>query len=98
VATDSLVSEGCIISGGRVHRSVLSPNVRINSFSVVEESIILDGVNIGRRTKVRRAIIDKNVHLPPDEQIGYDLERDRARFTVSPGGVVVVPMRFNFGR
>jgi glucose-1-phosphate adenylyltransferase len=96
VATDSLISEGCIVSGGRVHRSVISPNVRINSFSVVEESIILDGVNIGRRTKVRRAIIDKNVHVPPDETIGYDLEKDRRRFTVDPSGIVIVPKGFKF--
>lgn len=96
VATDSLISEGCIISGGRVHRSILSPNVRINSFSLVEESIVLDGVNVGRRTKVRRAIVDKNVQIPPDESIGYDLESDRKRFTVDPSGIVIVPKGFRF--
>ncbi len=96
VATDSLVSEGCILSGGRVHRSVLSPNVRINSFSVVEESILLDGVNVGRRAKVRRAIIDKNVVVPADERIGYDLDRDRKRFTVDPSGIVIVPKGYRF--
>jgi len=90
-ATDSLVSEGCIISGGHVHKSVLSPRVRINSFSYVEESILFENVNVGRRARIRRAIIDKNVEIPPGSTIGYDLEADRRRFPVSEGGVVVIP-------
>ena len=65
MATDSLVSEGCIISGGRIDRSVLSPGVRINSFAHVEESILMDGVDVGRHARMRRAIIDKGVHIPP---------------------------------
>jgi glucose-1-phosphate adenylyltransferase len=91
ISTDSLVSEGCIISGGHIHRTILSPNVRINSFSNVEESILFHGVDIGRHAMVRKAIIDKNVKIPPYMQIGYDIDQDRERFTVSEGGVVVIP-------
>lgn len=90
-ATDSLVSEGCIISGGHVHRSVLSPHVRINSFSEVTESILFENVQIGRRCRIRRAIIDKNVDIPPGMTIGYNLDEDRQRFTVTSNGVVVIP-------
>jgi glucose-1-phosphate adenylyltransferase len=90
-ATDSLVSEGCIISGGHVNRSVLSPKVRINSFSEVQESILFENVTIGRRCRIRRAIIDKNVEIPPGMTIGYDLEEDKRRFHVTSGGVVVIP-------
>jgi glucose-1-phosphate adenylyltransferase len=91
VATDSMVSEGCIISGGYVHRSILGPSVRVNSFSRVTESILFDGVQVGRHAEIRRAIIDKNVVVPTGTKIGFDLDEDRHRFTVSEGGVVVVP-------
>ncbi len=90
-ATDSLVSEGCIISGAHVHRSVLSPKVRVNSYSSVTESILFENVQIGRRCKIRRAIVDKNVDIPPGTTIGYDTEEDRQRFHVTPEGVVVIP-------
>jgi glucose-1-phosphate adenylyltransferase len=90
-ATDSLVSEGCILSGGRVHQSVLSPKVRVNSFSEVQECILFENVQIGRHCRIRRAIIDKNVEVPPDTTIGYDAEADRQRFHVTPKGVVVIP-------
>jgi glucose-1-phosphate adenylyltransferase len=89
-AFNSIVSSGVIVSGGTVRRSVLSPQVRINSFSTIEDSVLFDSVDIGRGATVRRAIIDKNVRVPPGEEIGVDLERDRERFTVSDGGVVVV--------
>ena len=92
-ATDSLVSDGCIISGGRIHRSVLSPRVRVNSFSEVEESIIFENVQIGRHARIRRAIIDKDVEIPSNASIGYDLEEDQRRFYVSPEGIVVIPKR-----
>jgi len=65
--------------------------VRVNSFSSVSESIIFDGVEIGRHARIRRAIIDKNVIVPPGTEIGYDEDEDRRRFTVSESGVVVVP-------
>jgi glucose-1-phosphate adenylyltransferase len=90
-ATDSLVSEGCIISGGSVNRSVLSPKVRVNSFSEVEDSILFENVTIGRRCRIRRAIIDKNVEIPQGMTIGYDPVEDKRRFHVTPEGVVVIP-------
>lgn len=91
VALDSIVCQGCILSGGRVVRSVLSPRVRVNSYAVVEDSILFGEVDIGRHAKVRRAIIDKGVHIPPGVEIGYDLEQDRARgFSVTENGVVVI--------
>jgi len=90
-ALDSLVSSGCIISGGLVHRSVLSPNVRVNSFSEVHESVLMEGVDIGRYAKIKRTIIDKDVKIPPGTQVGYNLDEDRKRFTVSKKGVVIIP-------
>jgi glucose-1-phosphate adenylyltransferase len=96
IATDSLVSEGCIISGGRIDRTVLSPGVRINSFAHVEESILFEGVDVGRHCRIRRAIIDKNVHIPPGTEIGCDPGLDRARFTISDEGIVVVPKGTRF--
>jgi glucose-1-phosphate adenylyltransferase len=96
IATDSLVSEGCIISGGRIDRTVLSPGVRINSFAHVEESILFENVDIGRHCRIRRAIIDKNVRIPPNTQIGYDRDQDAARFALSPEGIVVVPKGTEF--
>jgi ADP-glucose pyrophosphorylase len=90
VALDSMVANGCIISGGRVERSILSNNVRINSYSSVMDSIIMEGVDIGRNAKIRRAIIDKDVKIPSGTEIGYDLEEDKKRFTVTESGLVVV--------
>jgi glucose-1-phosphate adenylyltransferase len=87
---DSIVSGGCIISGGRVERSILSPNVRINSFSEVFDSILLEGVNVGRYAKIKRSIIDKDVNIPPGMVIGYNLEEDRKKFYVTESGIVVV--------
>jgi glucose-1-phosphate adenylyltransferase len=89
-ATDSLVSEGSIVSGGRVDRSVLGPKVRVNSYAQVEESIIHEGVDVGRHCRIRRAIVDKNVKIPPGTEIGYDPEADRRRFHVVDD-IVVVP-------
>ncbi|HMY14776.1 MAG TPA: glucose-1-phosphate adenylyltransferase [Polyangium sp.] len=97
IATESLVSLGCIISGGRIHRSVLSNRCRVNSFSHVEESVLFENVVIGRHAKIRRAIIDKDVEVPPNTQIGYNLEEDRKRWYVSDGGIVVIPKRAKIG-
>jgi glucose-1-phosphate adenylyltransferase len=91
IATDSLVSDGVIISGGTINRSILHPRVRIHSYTDIDESILMDGVDVGRHSKIRRAIIDKGVMLPPNTTIGYDLEHDRQRFTVTESGIVVVP-------
>lgn len=92
-ATESIVSLGCIISGGRIHRTVLGSGCRVNSFSEVEDSILLDNVTVGRHAKIRRAIIDKDVEIPAGARIGYDLERDRRRWYVSETGIVVIPKR-----
>lgn len=91
IATDSMVSDGVIISGGTINRCVLHPRVRIHSYSEVDESILMDGVEVGRHSKIRRAIIDKGVKIPPNSMIGYDLEADRQRYTVTDSGIVVVP-------
>ena len=91
VALDSLICNGCIISGGRVERSILSPDVRINSFSSVQDSILFDRVEVGRNARIRKAIIDKDVKIPPGFLIGYDLKQDAERFTVTDSGIVVVP-------
>ncbi len=89
-ALNSLVAPGAIVSGGTVRGSILSLEARVNSFSEVTDSVLLDNVDVGRGAIVRRAVIDKNVRIPEGEQIGVDLDRDRRRFTVSEGGVVVV--------
>jgi glucose-1-phosphate adenylyltransferase len=88
---DSVICGGCIISGGKVQHSVLSPRVRINSYSEVIDSVLLEGVNVGRDARVRRAIVDKDVGIPSGMEIGYHLEEDRKRFTVTESGIVVVP-------
>ena len=91
MALNSILSSGCIISGGSVRRSILSPRVRVNSYAEVEDSILLDGVEIGRHAKIRGAIIDKEVQIPSGMEIGYRLEEDAKRFTVTGSGIVVVP-------
>jgi glucose-1-phosphate adenylyltransferase len=91
VALDSVVCGGCIVSGGRVRRSILSPRVRINSFASVEDSILFDEVDVGRYCRIRNAIIDKYVKVPAGMEIGYDLDQDRKLFTVTDSGIVVIP-------
>lgn len=92
MATNSMVSEGCIISGGGLSHCVLSPKVRINSYSSVTDSILMEQVDVGRYSQIRKAIIDKNVVIPPHTKIGFDREEDLKRgFHVSAGGVTVVP-------
>ncbi len=90
-ATDSLISEGCIISGTHVHHSILSPQVRLNSYSSIEDSIIFEKVSIGRHCRIRNAIIDKHVVIPAGTVIGYDAEADKRRFHVTESGIVVIP-------
>ena len=92
VAIDSIVSAGCIISGGQVRRSVLSPGVRVHSYSEVENSILMPNVSVGRYSRVRRAILDHGVSLPRNSVVGFDQEADRAKgYLISEGGVTVVP-------
>jgi glucose-1-phosphate adenylyltransferase len=92
VAVDSIVAAGCIVSGGRVVRSVLSTGVRVNSYCEVEYSILMPNVTIGRNSRIRRAIVDTGVEIPDSSVVGYDVEEDRARgYTVTDSGIVVVP-------
>jgi glucose-1-phosphate adenylyltransferase len=90
-ALDSMVCAGVVISGGTVRRSVLSPGAHIHSYAQVDDSVIMQGVDVGRRAVVRRAIVDKNVRIAPRAQIGVDAAADRERFTVSAAGIVVIP-------
>jgi glucose-1-phosphate adenylyltransferase len=90
LAIDSAVSGGCILSGGMVRNSVLARGVKVHTGAVVEDSIILDNCDIGRRAKVRKAILDKNVRVPPDAVIGYDLEADSRLYHVTESGIVVI--------
>ena len=89
-ALDSIVSNGCIVSGGMVKNSVLSPDVRINSYSEVDQSILFSHVSVGRRCHIRRAILDRDVHIPEGTTIGYDTEADRQRYFVTESGITVV--------
>jgi glucose-1-phosphate adenylyltransferase len=92
VAIDSIVSPGCIISGGRVSRSILSPGVRVNSYCEIEDSILLNNVTVGRYSRIRRAIIDSDVELPEGSVIGFDLPSDRGHgYTITDSNIVVVP-------
>ena len=91
-ALDSIVCSGCVISGGTVHGSILGPQVRINSFSEIHDSLLFDNVNVGRHCRIRRAIIDKDIEIPEHTDIGYDLEKDRQRgFKITDKGIVVIP-------
>ena len=92
MATNSMVSEGCIVSGAGLSRCVLSPKVKVNSFSQISESILMENVEIGRHSRIKKAIIDKNVIVPPNTRIGFNREEDEKRgFHVSPNSVTVVP-------
>ncbi|MGQ0812387.1 MAG: glucose-1-phosphate adenylyltransferase [Nitrospiraceae bacterium] len=90
LALDSIVCGGCIMAGGRVQTSVLSPNVRVLDHADVRESVLMENVIIGEHAKIRRAIIDKDVVIPPHTEIGYDSETDRQRFQVTDSGLVVI--------
>jgi glucose-1-phosphate adenylyltransferase len=97
IAIDSIVSAGCIVSGGRVSHSVLSPGVRVNSYCEVEYSILMPNVEIGRYGRIRRAIVDVGVKLPESTVIGFDPEEDRAKgYTVTEAGIVVVPSQSTY--
>ena len=92
LAVDSIVSPGCIISGGRVNRSVLGPFVRVNSYCEIDESILQPRAMIGRYSRVRRAIIGEDVTLPENSRVGFDAEEDRALGrVVTESGITVVP-------
>ncbi len=95
-ALDSIVSGGCILAGGLVRKSVLSRGVRVHTGAMVEGCVIMDNCDIGRRAKLRRAILDKNVRIPADTEVGYDLEADRARgWHVTESGIVVIGRQYS---
>jgi glucose-1-phosphate adenylyltransferase len=89
-ALDSIVSTGCIVSGSRVTGSILCPNVRVHSFCSVDQSILMPGVRVGRHSRIRRAIIDRDVFIPRGACIGFHADEDRKRHTVTDKGIVVV--------
>jgi len=89
-ALDSIISGGCIISGSRVIGSILCPNVRVHSFCEIEQTILMPGVRVGRHARVRRAIIDRDVLIPRGALIGYNVEEDRRRHSITDSGVVIV--------
>ncbi len=95
-ALSSLITDGTIISGGLVERSILGPNVRINSYSYITDSIIMDNCNIGRHSRIRRTIMDKNVVVPEGVEIGFDPEKDKKKFKVTDTGIVVIPKNYVF--
>ncbi len=95
-ALNSLITDGTIISGGLIERSIIGPNVRVNSYSYITDSIIFDNCNIGRHSRIRRAIIDKNVVVPPGTEIGFDPEKDAEKFKVTETGIVVIPKNYVF--
>jgi glucose-1-phosphate adenylyltransferase len=97
LALDSIVGAGTIVSGGQLERSVCSHQVRIHSYAEVEECVLFPRVEVGRGARLRRCIVDKGVRIPAGEVIGEDPARDRSRFAVSEGGVVVVA-REHFGQ
>ena len=90
-AINSLIANGCIISGGLVKHSILFPAVRVNSFSEIHDSIIMQGTEIARYAKIRRAIIDKDVRISQGARIGYNLAEDKKRFTITESGIIVIP-------
>ncbi|HYU80536.1 MAG TPA: glucose-1-phosphate adenylyltransferase [Vicinamibacterales bacterium] len=89
-ALDSLISPGCIVSGSRIWGSILCPNVRVHSFCSIEQSILMPGVRVGRHSQIKRTIVDRDVLIPRGACIGYNLEEDRRRHTVTEDGIVVV--------
>ncbi len=95
-AFNSLITDGTIISGGLVERSIIGPNVRVNSYTYITDSIIFNNVNVGRHSRIRRAIIDKNVNIPPGTEIGFDPDEDAKRFKVTETGIVIIPKNYVF--
>lgn len=91
VAVNSIVSQGCVIEGGNVERSILSPRVRIGPSAEVVECVLMDNVVVGAGSRLRRTIVDKDIIIPSSVAVGFDLDRDRRKFTVTDDGVVVIP-------
>ncbi|MBI3605345.1 MAG: glucose-1-phosphate adenylyltransferase, partial [Nitrospirae bacterium] len=93
---NAMLAAGDVIIGAWIIRSILSPDVWVRPAALVEDSILFERVRVGAGARLRRCIVDKDVRVPPKETIGWDLERDRKRFTISEGGVVVVPKGCRF--
>ncbi|MBI2988659.1 MAG: glucose-1-phosphate adenylyltransferase [Deltaproteobacteria bacterium] len=93
MALNSIVGEGTIITGSLIRNSVIGRNVRIHSYSIIEDAIIMSRVEIGRDCRLRRVIIDKNVHIPPGTEIGCNSEADRKSYFTTEGGIVVIPRK-----
>jgi len=93
VIIDSMISGGCMVEGATVERSVLSSNVRIHNQAQIKDSIIMEGVVVGKGVKIKNAIIDKEVYIPPNTKIGFDLGLDRKRFVITRSGIVIVPKK-----
>jgi len=89
-ALDSIISPGCIVSGSRISGSILCPNVRVHSFSDIDQGILMPGVRVGRNARLRRVIVDRDVFIQRGALVGYNLEDDRRRHTVTDQGIVVV--------
>jgi glucose-1-phosphate adenylyltransferase len=87
---DSIVSEGCILSGGQAIHSILSPGCYIHSHGLVTDSILFPNVDVGRGARVHRAIVEKGIKIPPGFEVGVNLEKDRERFHVTDEGIVVI--------
>jgi glucose-1-phosphate adenylyltransferase len=95
LAVDSIVSPGCIVSGGRVTRSVLAPFVRVNSYCEIDASILMPRVTVGRYSRVRRAILGEDVVLEENSRVGFDRDEDRAKGrVVTDSGITIVPSPF----
>jgi glucose-1-phosphate adenylyltransferase len=90
MAVDSLVSGGCVISGASIRRSLLFSDVRVNSYSEIEDSVILPDVDIGRYVRLRKVVVDKRCQVPEGLEAGYDKEKDKKRFHVSDNGVTLI--------
>jgi glucose-1-phosphate adenylyltransferase len=97
VFINSIVAGGTVITGGSVQHSILVPGVHVGDEAVVRDAILFNGVKVGNSAQLRNCIIDKEVYVPAGESIGLDPDRDREQFTVSPGGIVVVPKHYRFG-
>lgn len=96
VFINSMLAAGTVIAGGGVNHSILFPRVQVDDGAIVERSILFNGVRVGAEAQLQRCIIDKDVRVPPGERIGFDAGRDAERFTLSPGGVVVIPKGYRF--
>ena len=96
ISINSISSSGTVITGGSVQNSILFNNVFVDEESVIEGTLLFEGVRVGKACRLKNCIMDKNVIVPDQERIGYDLEKDKARFTVSEKGIVVVPKGYRF--